>query len=239
MATTQSFTLTKEMREKVVDQLTVKAVEKHAKKLAAALTKINEKFWSEHCEAVDAVLQIDRKRWPELIQAGVVAATSTVQPKVRNEGCPIRFGRASSTDRAAAALEKTRRTVILSKTFQPVMAHLNFDNYGSLELRFKSQSGSVPRLNDMEYLPADSSIVTKAKKLQKDLAAVFEAAHEFHQQATDILNSCRTSRQLIELFPEAAELLPEPVKRNTELAPTELVESVRGMLKTGVPDLEA
>jgi len=239
MATTQSFTLTKEMREKVVDQLTVMAVEKHAKKLAASLGKINDEFWRRHCEAVDAVLQIDRARWPELIQAGVLSATSVMTPKAEGKSCPIQFYRASYNDTRGEALEKIRRLVVLSVPFAPVMDHLNYDNSRTLEVRFKSRSGSVPRLSGMEALPESSGIITRARKIQADLAAVFEAALEFHQQAADVLNSCRTSRQLLDLFPEAAKLLPQPVKRNTDLAPAELVSSVRGMLKTGVPDLEA
>lgn len=236
MTTTQSFTLTKEMREKVVDQLTVQAVEKHAKKLAASLTKINEEFWRRHCDAVDAVLQIDRARWPELIQAGVVAAASQVIPKVSGQNCPICFPKAGYNDKHGEALEKTRRLVIRSSAFDSVMSHLNFDSYRTLELRLRSPNGSVPRLTGMENLPAESGVIARAKKVHNELAAVFEAAHEFHEQATDVLNSCRTSRQLLEIFPEAAKLLPRPVKRNTDLAPAELVESVRGKLKHGIPN---
>lgn len=233
--TTQSFTLTKEMREKVVDQLTIQAVEKHAKKLAASLSKINEEFWRRHCDAVDAVLQIDRARWPELIQAGVLSATSSLIPKADGKDRPIQFYRASYNDKRGEALEKIRRLVVLSASFSAVMDHLNYDSSRTLELRFKNRSGSVPRLNGMESIPETSGIITRARKIQADLAAMFEAAHEFHEQATDVLNSCRTSRQLLDIFPEAAKLLPQPVKRNNELAPAELVESVRDKLKTGIP----
>ncbi|MNN95063.1 hypothetical protein D3C81_2138080 [compost metagenome] len=87
-------------------------------------------------------------------------------------------------------------------------------------------------------MSADSKLCKEGSKVQADLLAIFTAAYEFREKASDILNSCRTSAQLEQLFPEAAKLLPQPVKRRSnELAPVELVQSVRGLMEKGVPDL--
>lgn len=58
-------------------------------------------------------------------------------------------------------------------------------------------------------------------------------------QAMDVLQACRTSRQVEDLFPEAAKLLPQPVKNGKALAPTELAANVRNMLNQGVPPVVA
>ncbi|EMO9523705.1 hypothetical protein RJ634_006291 [Pseudomonas aeruginosa] len=73
----------------------------------------------------------------------------------------------------------------------------------------------------------------------RDLAGVIEAAIAFRAQAMSVLLACRTSRQVEDLFPEAAKLLPQPVKEERALAPTELAANVRNMLSQGVPPVLA
>ncbi|AVK28929.1 hypothetical protein CSB85_3712 [Pseudomonas aeruginosa] len=68
-----------------------------------------------------------------------------------------------------------------------------------------------------------------------ELESVVEAGLAFRSQAMDVLLACRTSRQVEDLFPEAAKLLPQPVKQDKALAPTELAANVRSMLSKGVP----
>lgn len=68
---------------------------------------------------------------------------------------------------------------------------------------------------------------------------MIDAAVAFRAQAIDVLLACRTSRQVEDLFPEAAKLLPQPVKNEKALAPTELAANVRNMLNQGVPPVVA
>lgn len=232
---TQSFTLTKEMRAKLADQLTGLAVSKHAKKLGTTLKKMNADFWAEHLANVDVVLQIDRSRHNELIIAGVVAATSTTVP-ICDGSELVKIHK--NSDRSSY---EVMLIVLRSDAFQQAgVADFIKNSSGYSEhysLSFKSQSGSVPRLNNMGQLDAGHPITKKATKVREDLVAIVSAALDFRKKTVDILNSCRTSRQLLDIFPEAAKLLPQPVKSSNALAPVELVSSVREMLNAGVPNL--
>lgn len=238
--TTTSFTLTKEMREKLADQLTGLAIAKHAPKIGAILKKLNASYWDEHLVKVDGILKLDRARHAELIQAGIVTAASTAVPAVENIEL-IRIAEGSRGTLAEQIFDGLKM-VLRSDAYQKagVSDFLKTHRYShAYSLTFKSDSGSVPRLNDMEKIEPSNKLVSRAQKVGADLVAICLAAHEFKSKTVDILNSCRTSRQLVDLFPEAAKLLPEPVKRNTELAPVDLVNSVREQLKTGVPNIAA
>lgn len=232
----KSFPITNEMRAKVADELTVKAVSKHGQRLAKALQKLNALYWDKHLTAVDALLQIDRARWPELIAAGVLQATASVIPRIAQKGNLASFTSRRSDSRDAVI----RRLVLTSPAYTTVSQFVKKESRYSSEsdaLWFISDIGSVPRLNDMELVEANEIIAKQAAKLHEDLKAVFDAADKFRSDVESILMSCRTSRQLVDLFPEAAALLPQPVKTGSELAPVELVDSVRGMLNKGVPPI--
>lgn len=231
-----SFTITNEMREKVADQLTVKAVQKHAKPIAKAIDKMRSTFWDAHAKNVDKILQIDRSRWPELIQQGLLTSISRVELRVSGKGEVFRI-MPNRRDAKDEAMHKVGRMVLLTPEFASVWKHMRYDNYSYLCLHLDNESGSVPRLNSMEYFPEDHALIAATLKVRSDILAIFAAAYEFREKAMAILSSCRTARQLEELFPEAAKLLPRPVKRTNELAPVELVESVRGLMEKGVPDL--
>ncbi len=232
----KSFPITNEMRAKVADELTVKAVSKHGQRLAKALQKLNAQYWDKHLKAVDELLQIDRARWPELIAAGLLQATASVIPRIAQKGNLAAFTSRRSDSRDAVI----RRLVLNSPAYSTVSQFVKKESRYSSEsdaLWFISNIGSVPRLNDMEMVEANEIIAKQATKLHEELAAVFEAADKFRSDVESILMSCRTSRQLVDLFPEAAALLPQPVKTGSELAPVDLVDSVRGMLNKGVPPI--
>ncbi|MCY1296930.1 hypothetical protein D9M71_714370 [compost metagenome] len=91
----------------------------------------------------------------------------------------------------------------------------------------------------MEGVEPNGALAKQAAKLHAELKEVFAAAEKFRDQVWTILLSVRTSRQLVDLFPEAAALLPQPVKNEQAVAPVELVDSVRGMLNKGVPPIPA
>lgn len=231
---TKSFALSNELRERVVDQLTQQAVAKHGKRIGAALKKMNEQFWKDHAASLDRVLQIDTKRYPELIAAGVFAATTTVTPTVSGKGEIIRISY-SSHNKADQRKAEIAKLVLRSSEFGSVADFIKRQShYNVFELRFTS-SASVPRLNDMHVIESSCKMATQAAALQEDLKKIFEAADDFREKAIDILRSCRTSRQLTDIFPEAAKLLPQPEKKSHALAPIELVDNVRQMLTNGIP----
>ncbi|MCY1309652.1 hypothetical protein D9M70_597680 [compost metagenome] len=75
----------------------------------------------------------------------------------------------------------------------------------------------------------------RAKELTGRMLEILEEALVYRGECLDLLNACRTRKQLEELFPEAAALLPAPEPKVKALVPTELAAKVRKQLKEGVP----
>lgn len=233
------FSITQTMRESVADQLTLQAVAQHGPRIAADLAALNEQFWAKHCSAVEALPGLDKAHWSELIQAGAVAATATCEPyylKPRAGEEPretqlVAVDKEYKADARNALVAK----VLGAPAFEGVSRYLTSQRYeGNWVLNLKSPAGAVPRLTKMAVI-TDPVLESMALKVCADLAGVVKAAVAFRAQAMSVLLSCRTSRQVDDLFPEAAKLLPQPVKNEKALAPTELAANVRNMLSKGVP----
>lgn len=235
------FPITNAMREDVADKLTMQAVAQHGPRLGKALQQINAAYWEQHISKVDAELQIARKRWPGLIQVGVLAAVTTVTPKYRHEENESNRHLAyfySRNERENAF----RAKVLGSPDFSTVSEFIRKESHYSQsahELQFRSVEGSIPRLNDMQLLDATNPLVTQALGVATEFEGVLDAGLAFRRQAMDVLMACRTSRQVEDLFPEAAKLLPQPAKNEKAMVPTELAANVRSMLSNGVPPVMA
>lgn len=233
------FSITHAMRDKVADQLTAQAVGQHGQRIAADLEALNSQFWAKHCAAVEALPGLDKAHWADLIQVGAVTATSTCEPyylKPRDGKDPAEMPLvAIKKEYKADARNALVATVLGSTEFVGVSRYLATQRYeGNWVLNLKSQTGSVPRRNGM-YVITDPVLESLALMVCADLAGVIEAAVAFRAQAMSVLLACRTSRQVEDLFPEAAKLLPQPVREERALAPTELAANVRNMLSQGVP----
>lgn len=85
------------------------------------------------------------------------------------------------------------------------------------------------------HLQAVAPIYEQAKSLATAAAEVFRQGLEYREEVMDLLQACKTDKQLRELFPEAADLLPAPMVKQQALVPTELAAKVRKQLKEGVP----
>lgn len=237
------FTITNAMRDTVADKLTLQAVAQHGPRIAADLAALNAQFWAKHCAAVEALPGLDKKHWHELMQAGAVTATASCEPhylvpredKEPRETQLVAVFKEYKKDQRNDLVER----VLGSTAYSGVSQYLTRQRYeGHWVLSMKSPVGSVPRLNQMALI-TDPVLETMALMACADLAGVVEAAIAFRAQAMSVLLACRTSRQTEDLFPEAAKLLPQPVKNEKALAPTELAANVRNMLSQGVPPLLA
>lgn len=233
------FTITNAMRDKVADKLTLQAVAKHGPRIAADLSALNEQFWAKHCAAVEALPGLSKKHWPDLILAGAVTATASCMPSYMQQ----REGKQPHEQKLVAVYklwkEDARNALVAkvlgSPAFEGVTRHLERERYeGHWVIGLKSPTGGVPRLHAMERI-TDPVLESLALLVCSELAGVIEAAVAFRAAAIDVLMACRTSRQVEDLFPEAAKLLPQPVKAEQSLAPVELAASVRAMLTKGVP----
>lgn len=236
---TTNFSLSKEMRTKVADELTIKAVEKHGARISKKLVKINDEFWQRHLAKVAQVLTLEPARYPELIQSGLLTATTSCIPEGPGRKGLIKF---ALSDRGAGAEElSVFKLVLRSQPFAKVADFIKPERYYDTHYRlvFVSATGSVPMLREMDQIGEQDKLLKGAEAIRTEMAEVMKAAVEFCSKTMDILNSVRTSRQLTDLFPEAAKLLPPPVKTRTEVAPTELVDSVRSMLNKGIPPVAA
>lgn len=240
------FTITNAMREQVANTLTLRAVAQHGHRLAIDLDVLNDKFWEIHRSKVQALPGLDKKHWSELIQAGAVAAIATVFPTYKEERGE---GHSPKTRTYLAAKiyynDEARNALVYrllnSSAFEGVKRFILAEKSGyehGWKIHLVSPTGSVPRLYGIENID-DPVLDTLAKWICKELDSVIEAAVSFRAQAMDVLRACRTSRQVEDLFPEAAKLLPQPVKNETALAPTELAANVRNMLSKGVPPVLA
>lgn len=237
------FTITHAMRDKVADQLTLQAVAQHGPRIAADLEALNSQFWTKHRTAVDALPGLEKTHWADLIQVGAVTATATCEPHYLkpSEGKEPRETQlvAVYKEYKAEARNTLVAKVLGSTAFEGVSRYLTSQRYeGNWVLNLKSPTGAVPRLTKMAVI-SDPVLESLALLACADLAGVVEAAIAFRAQAMSVLLACRTSRQVEDLFPEAAKLLPQPVKEERALAPTELAASVRNMLSQGVPPVLA
>jgi len=233
------FTITNAMRNKVADQLTVKAVAQHGPRIAADLAALNQQFWAKHVAAVEALPGLSKKHWADLIQAGAVTATASCEPtymQPRQDNDPseqqlVAVYKHYKEDARNALVAQ----VLGSTAFEGVSRYLERQQYDRhWVIGLKSPTGAVPRLNNMRLI-TDPALESLALLICSELAGVIDAAVAFRAQAMDVLLACRTSRQVEDLFPEAAKLLPQPAKNEKALAPTELAANVRNMLNQGVP----
>lgn len=238
------FTITQAMREEVADQLTLQAIAQHGPRIAADLAALNDQFWSKHRAAVEALPGLDKKHWGDLILAGALATVvkcDAYYMKPRDKKEPSR----SPIYLIFSEYKEDRRNLLVQRIIDsPAYAGVkpfackNAHHDRHWALRLTNPSGSVPRLNDMDLI-AEPTQEALALLCCEDLQGVMKSAEAFRVQAMDVLLACRTSRQVEDLFPEAAKLLPQPVKNERALAPTELAANVRGMLNAGVPPVVA
>ena len=242
---TKTFPITNAMRERVARQLTLQAVAQHGPRIAADLEALNRQFWAAHIARVEALPGLDRKHWADLILAGAVTATASCQITYKKQRDEDRYP--VSTPFIAAQRKYNNddynsllACILASAAFEGVNRLLELDRHGGqsvLTIHLIHTHG-VPRLIGMQSI-TDPGLETLASLICGDLNNVIQSAYAFHQQALDVLAACRTSRQVEDLFPEAAKLLPQPAKQTKTLAPTELADSVRAMLKQGVPPVTA
>jgi hypothetical protein len=235
---TKHFAITNLMRNQLADQLTAQAIAQSGPAIATRLQAMNAIFWREHIDRVAALPGLEKSQWSALIQAGAVTAVSTCVPTTKiEEGAHfynrefLKFSYSDRQDREKALL----KLILASPAFSGVadLVTKSERSSNSYSLRFKSTTGAVPRTHSLSDIPSDHPIVIAGRKIQTELEELLGAAAVFREQVIDVLVGCRSSRQVAELFPEAALLLPQPVTKEQHLAPVELIASVRKALSNG------
>jgi hypothetical protein len=231
----KSYPLSKDLRAQLLGQLVQKAVSKHGARIGAELKSINAEFWSCHVERVKALLGVPQGQWAGLMQAGLLTSVYSGEPSVSSSGNPINF---TTYWREENRIE-VWNMVLRGKEFAGVAEFIKYPRHSHLRLALtlKSQAGALPNINGMFELAADANIVKRMAAVQDDLEPVFKAAEDFHAKAKEVLDACRSTAQLENLFPEAAKLLPKRAEDKVKaLAPVGLANTVRAMLEKGIPD---
>lgn len=235
----RSFPLTKEMKSDLLFKLTIQAVEKNIPALASALKNANSAFWADHVAKVSGELGIPQDSWPRLMQRGLLTATTL---QIATIDAP-RVGREGTENISLFRIEIRHRKgdlplqymLLKSPEFREVSAFFRYDTYYGFRFQFNADQ-AVPDCRGIGNLTNQPYMANTVKSACHDLMSVLNAAVEFHDQAEGIISPLRTSAQLIDVFPEAAKLLPEPApKSKQELAPVEQINRVRDMLNKGVP----
>lgn len=89
----------------------------------------------------------------------------------------------------------------------------------------------APATNAAEsYIPKHDRDATLQRR--KDILAAYS---EVYDASLQILNTCRTLKQLEATLPEAAALVPKPAPTGKHLVDSKLVGQVQAMLEKGVP----
>lgn len=78
-------------------------------------------------------------------------------------------------------------------------------------------------------------LVKQVDELSAEFMSILTQALDYHEKVSDLLDACRTEKQLADLFPEAAAMLPQKAKKAQPVVPVELAKNVRRMLVEGVP----
>lgn len=235
----KAVTITNAMREDIAMELTARAVKKAADKIAFQLDSINSDYWEGHMAKVRKLSGLTDAKLRQLIKEGMIAATTRVEPQIRvkkDGGDEVAHYLCGITLRQFRDDPERVSSLVLRRKFPALSKHFCNPNHRSycIAMHFKCDS-SVPRLGGMEVV-FDQKLLARIKKVEDALYSMLDAADQFYKDVSMVLASCRTSKQLEGLLPEAAKLVPQPVERTTELAPVEMAKSVEQMLKKGIPE---
>ena len=96
-------------------------------------------------------------------------------------------------------------------------------------------NGFVPTPEGRAWYNLASPLIKPTQDLVNLYLKVFVEADAYHQHLIEALASVSQSSQLIELFPEAAEFLPEPPAPKSKIVPAKLFADARRMLEEGIP----
>lgn len=230
----KAFQLNQEHRHTLAHQLTVQAIKKSATECRTRLEKLQADYWEAHAKAMEKRLGMDRKAFRPLIADGILTHTCAIVPETWRRGD---VGGAQWRDVTINVHNRCVGKVLADPAIGLIGSAGVLGRYlhrsVCADLVFR-HSGGLPRCDGMEKITRKDfqhRLDAAANKLDR----ITQAAKDFYANAEAILSSCRTSRQLADLFPEAAKMLPPPPEKNTQLVAQDQANKVRDMLRTGIP----
>lgn len=226
----KSVRLTKEIREDIAMQLTRKAAKARIEALQSEIEQASKMFWDEHTEKCQARLRNPRKEWPQLILDGMVAATACATPMAQREkGSSYLYEFEVKTGSYGTCIHSTDSMVLNHFPIYEI-------RYSGCRRAIKlNAASSMPRFNGYEVIDKDSAVGKAYISASLKLVEILDACRDMYSQTMDVLSACTTSRQLEDLLPEAAKLVPKPAAKSQAVMPSDLAKKVRNMIEVGIP----
>lgn len=250
--------LSNEMRRELAVKLAVKAMEKHGAALGRLARKLKDTYRVRHLAKVKAVNpNITPETWAELIRAGLVAGASSAEVQRPDAKPGTWTTQYPPTSSAAPNLVFGTTAPSRQRLFCTLFSELNqnsgfsalfslFQRYGFTRDHLVSPACLLPAQPDLPGHhhwarldpddAGDNQLLKDVRAISTRMMKVLSEGFKFCEDSLDLLNACRTVKQLEDLFPEAAKLLPPPAPKRANIVPVEAAQRLRKMLETGVPE---
>lgn len=230
----QSISINQKMRDEIAHKLTVQATSTAATKFLAEFKRQNDAFWVRHQEHINKLTGLTKKKQRELIQAGVMRAETTVFPEIPvfDEALDRRRWTYPFFDLLADGDARVLSDLELYTSGSGPISTTRFSNR-KIAFVFRAES-TVVQVDKMSLLEAGvhaDGLLTLAKSASQ----ILKSARNFRAEAMKVLSSCRTSRQLEDIWPEAAKLIPKRQTATASIVPKDAIDRVRAQLENGIP----
>lgn len=230
--------ITQAQRAEALNLLTVEAIKHNIAPLSVAFKEVRKLFWDDRDMKLDAVVKLSREDWAKLIQVGCINGVVSAEPEAQVDGHHGKVwtgvGKAWFTDShsgAAAQLLLAQPGAYEIKQCIRVMPT-------SLGYNWIIKSDFTrPRIYGHDKV--EGQLLLGIEAVDKLLREVIAEAAKFRVECEAVLFSCKTLKQLEDLFPEAAKLIPQPERKRTDLIPVEAAKALRLKLAAGVPPKQA
>lgn len=245
--------LTKSIRLDLALQLTLKACEKRARGVNRVWKQQEERLYARHCAKLRTLCpKLTINDWSELIQHGLaVQSTGSEQLKYgvgrEVEVLPRTLIPASIRNGSDDEAYKSLMQSIL-REFTPDLRHflhsqssLTSPAIAALLIYYPAMLGLPPLPREMLYLnpedEEDRKMIIELKGLKERTAKILSEAWAFFNEALDVLNSCRSAKQLEQVWLGAAKLLPKPHPKTVgAITPYQAAEKLQRRLEAGIPE---
>lgn len=206
----KSVTLTKAMRPAIVMGLVGLAIEKELKTLKVAYNAINASYWSECRQHWLDEAGMTEAQLVNLLSKRMIDTTRTAHP----------FIYADDVFHASSPV---------IEAFKPIV----YCYYKKASIQFNSTQAE-PSFHAKDAPKPNDRLVKLTDRLFARIVKLYQEAEKIHRDLTSVMQSFKTTKVLLEHFPQAKEFLPEP-KTTSNIIPATLIKDVQRRLREGVP----
>lgn len=206
----KSINLTKALRAHIVSELVMKATKTEREAIQKEVYRISQEYW---------------KAWDD---QWLTESTLTT----RQMNTMLTKGLLQRVTSDSISIPAKEEVYNLGPTHLRLFLPNSYNGYKRVQLELQSESVHPSFYHTEFECPAE--IRDKATAIVERTIAAAEQAKDLRGNLAALADSCRTSKQLLEVLPQAKEFLPAGSTTNG-LISTKLIEDVQAKLKTGVP----